>query len=66
MVPDASIDEEVCDEDVPTVVVPAPVEPFIPVALLPAPDPELRDELQDKASAKGNTKNIFFIRTYFS
>jgi len=50
---------------VPIVEVPVPVELFIPVEVLPEVDPVLRVELHDKASARGNTKNILFIRTIF-
>ena len=50
---------------VPIVEVPVPVELFIPVEVLPEVDPVLRVELHDKASARGNTKNILFIRTQF-
>jgi len=53
--------DAVCDA-----VVPVPAAPLIPVLVLPEVDPELRVELQDSASAKGNTKNNFFIGLTFN
>lgn len=57
--------DAVCVDVVPVVETPTPVELFIPVEVSPEVDRVWCVELHDKASAKGNTKNILFICTDF-